>query len=117
MAARSNIRQHATLVYPIDELCLGAAPNAHGRSLELCVYAYGEAEVAFDRDGDWEIVGLRIDGHRESDVRSRTWLRETAELPREHALYPVIVEALHALSFADIGDRVADVLQRELEAA
>jgi hypothetical protein len=113
MPAREDIRPHAYLDYPIDELCLGEAPNKHGHALDLAVYAYGEAEIAYDRDNDWEIVALRIDGRRRGDVRPATWLSDQAELTKTHPLYPVILAALHALSSQDIDDRVADVLASE----
>lgn len=113
MPARADIRVHAYLTYAIDELCLGEAPNKHGRALDLAVYAYGEAEIAYDRDNDWEIAGLRIIGSRPGYVRPASGLSDQAELPKDHPLYPIITAALHALSFQDIDDRVADALARE----
>ena len=116
MTARANIRIHAYLNYPIDELCLGEAPNKHGRALDLAVYAYGEAEIAYDRDGDWEIVALRIDGYRRDDIGSRrNCISQQAELPKTHPLYPVITAALHDLSFQDIDDQVAKALAEDRE--
>lgn len=115
MSSRTNVRPHDYLQYAIDELCLGEAPNKHGRALDLAVYAYGEAEIAYDRDGDWEIVAIRVDGRKRGDVRPATWLSDQAELAKTHPLYPVILAALHALSWQDIGDRVADALAKEME--
>lgn len=117
MPARTNIRVHATLTYPIDELSLGATLDKHGREVELCVYAYGEAEIAFDRDGDWQIVGLQIDGMRRNHGGVPTWLKDSADLPKDHPLYPVIVAALDAVSHQDIDDRVAKALADERQVA
>jgi hypothetical protein len=115
MPCRTNIRQHATLVYPIDELSLGVAPDKHGRELELCVHAYGEAEIAYDRDGDWQIIGLQIDGMRRNLLAAPTWLKDVADLPKYHPLYPVIVAALESVSYQDIDDQVAKALADERE--
>jgi hypothetical protein len=110
MAARLNVRPHGHLQYPIDELSLGAAVNKHGLSIELDVYAYGEAEIAYDRDGDWEIVGLQIAGHRRNYGGWPTWLKDVANLPRDHPLYPLIVTALHEAAWQGIDKRVAKAL-------
>lgn len=115
MPTRPNIRPHAHLDYSIDELSLGEARNKSGLSIDLCVFAYGEAEIAYDRDGDWEIIGLRIDGHRRNLLATPTWLKDAAELPRDHPLYPVIVAALDSVCSQDIDDRVAKALADERE--
>lgn len=118
MPSRPNIRPHGGLVYTIDELSLGVASDKHGLEIELCVYAYGAAEIAYDRDGDWQIVGLQVAGMlRNYSGCAPTWLKDIADLPKSHPLYAVIVAALESASYQDIGDRVEDALAAERETA
>lgn len=115
MPHRASIRQHATIVYSIDELSLGVGFNKHGHEFDLCVYAYGSAEIAYDRDGDWDIIGLSIYGTRRAYDGKGGWLKNEIELPKESPIYPLVIAALHANSWQDIGDRVEDALASERE--
>lgn len=114
MPAINNVRPHATLIHDIDELSLDVVSTKAGE-LELDIFAYGEADVAYDRDGDWEIIGLRIYGRRHRD--SAGHLKTLVDLPKGHAFYPLIVAALHSVSWQDIGDRVGDALANERRVA
>lgn len=114
MPYRANVRHHATLIHDVDELSLDVVSTKAGE-LELDIFAYGEADIAYDRDGDWEIVGLRIYARRPRD--SAGHLKTLVDLPRGHALYAVVINALLAVSWQDIGDRVGDALASEREVA
>jgi len=67
----ASLKIHNRFRFTFEELSLAVVSDDDGRRFELDCFAYGEAEIGYDRHGEWQIEAIYIDGRPTNDSRSR----------------------------------------------